>query len=271
MVMLPSESSSCRGEQKAALAGVIYDKKTDAALGALLSTLSEEKGGEGLNEVQKAVIRDAAKSYKRETCLPRELATRIAELETEGYNAWIEARSKADFSIFAPVLQEWLDISLKKAELVDPEAPAYDVLLDSFEKGMTGARLDEIFAEVRAGLVPLLSEVRSKGTPPDTSLLKGKFNPAQQAMLCESIALDLGFDLSRGRLDVSVHPFTGGTHPTDVRMTTRFKEEDITEGLTGAIHETGHSLYEQVRLRSCLFCVSLSFLFLSFPFGLFLF
>ena len=39
----------------------------------------------------------------------------------------------------------------------------------------------------------------------------------------------------------------GGTHPTDVRMTTRFKEDDITEGLTGAIHETGHSLYEQGR------------------------
>lgn len=31
----------------------------------------------------------------------------------------------------------------------------------------------------------------------------------------------------------------GGSHPTDVRMTTRFKEEDLTEGLTGAIHETG--------------------------------
>jgi hypothetical protein len=38
-----------------------------------------------------------------------------------------------------------------------------------------------------------------------------------------------------------------GAGPTDVRMTTRFKEEDLTEGLTGAIHETGHALYEQGR------------------------
>lgn len=43
-----------------------------------------------------------------------------------------------------------------------------------------------------------------------------------------------GFDLENGRLDVSVHPFTGGAHPTDVRMTTRFKADDLTEGLTGA-------------------------------------
>lgn len=34
---------------------------------------------------------------------------------------------------------------------------------------------------------------------------------------------------------VSVHPFTGGTHPTDVRMTTRFKEDDLLEGLTGGL------------------------------------
>jgi carboxypeptidase Taq len=44
-----------------------------------------------------------------------------------------------------------------------------------------------------------------------------------------------------------VHPFTGGTHPTDVRMTTRFKQDDLLEGLTGAVHETGHALYEQGR------------------------
>ena len=30
-------------------------------------------------------------------------------------------------------------------------------------------------------------------------------------------------------------------------MTTRFKESDLMEGLTGAIHETGHALYEQGR------------------------
>ena len=40
---------------------------------------------------------------------------------------------------------------------------------------------------------------------------------------------------------------TAGSHPTDVRMTTRFKDNDLTEGLTGAIHETGHALYEQGR------------------------
>lgn len=53
------------------------------------------------------------------------------------------------------------------------------------------------------------------------------------ACVTRQVALDLGFNLENGRLDVSVHPFTGGTHPTDVRMTTRFKKESLLEGLTG--------------------------------------
>ena len=131
--------------------------------------------------------------------------------------------------------------------LCAPCSPVYDSLLDDYEKGLSAARLDEIFAQLKAGLVPLLAEVRAHGTPPDDAWLRGEFDPEVQSKLCNDIAVALGFDLGSGRLDVSVHPFTGGTHPSDVRMTTRFKRDDVTEGITGAIHETGHSLYEQGR------------------------
>ena len=103
---------------------------------------------------------------------------------------------------------------------------------------------------MKASLVPLLARLREQGKAPDASWLTDgtkKFDVEKQSALCREIALALGFDLEKGRLDVSVHPFTGGAHPTDVRMTTRFKEHDVMEGLTGAIHETGHALYEQGR------------------------
>ena len=64
--------------------------------------------------------------------------------------------------------------------------------------------------QVKEGLVPLLQDIREKGTPPDTSVLQGTFDAQTQADLCNCIAKELGFDLSKGRLDVSVHPFTGG-------------------------------------------------------------
>ena len=39
-------------------------------------------------------------------------------------------------------------LSCWQAALIDPSKDAYDVLLDDYEKGMTGARMDEIFEEV---------------------------------------------------------------------------------------------------------------------------
>ena len=66
------------------------------------------------------------------------------------------------------------------------------------------------FLQVRKGLVPLIQEIKQKGTKPDSSLLAGSFDTKAQAALCNAIAVDMGFSLEQGRLDVSVHPFTGG-------------------------------------------------------------
>lgn len=160
----------------------------------------------------------------------------------------MQARQAKDFNLFAPALEKWVALRRERAALIDPDRPAYDVLLDDYQPGLTAARLDEVFTQVKQGLVPLLADIRSRGQAPDASWLSGgDFEPEAQALLCRQIALDLGFDLSNGRLDVSVHPFTGGAHPTDVRMTTRYKRASLLEGITGTVHETGHALYEQGR------------------------
>ena len=99
MVMLPPESSDSRGVQKEVLAGVMYDKKADPQLGALLNDLKKEN--EGLNPVQIANIRIAHKDYERLVKVPKDLVQLQAKLETEGYNAWVDARSTSDFSKFS--------------------------------------------------------------------------------------------------------------------------------------------------------------------------
>ncbi|CAL5221981.1 g4264 [Coccomyxa viridis] len=246
MVMMPEGAAACRAAQKSVMAGIMYDKQTDPELGQLLDELSSN-GSVGFDPFQQAVIREAQRDWVRTTKIPKRIAKRRAELESEGYQAWTTARGESNFAKFAPVLEEWVSLIKETSALIDPSRSPYDVALEEFEKGMTSARIDEIFTQVKEGLVPLLKQIREKGTPPDTSVLQGTFDTKSQADLCNSIAKELGFDLDKGRLDVSVHPFTGGSHPTDVRMTTRFKDNDLTEGLTGAIHETGHALYEQGR------------------------
>eukprot|EP00197_Chlamydomonas_leiostraca_P002616 CAMPEP_0202858268 /NCGR_PEP_ID=MMETSP1391-20130828/873_1 /ASSEMBLY_ACC=CAM_ASM_000867 /TAXON_ID=1034604 /ORGANISM="Chlamydomonas leiostraca, Strain SAG 11-49" /LENGTH=522 /DNA_ID=CAMNT_0049537167 /DNA_START=116 /DNA_END=1684 /DNA_ORIENTATION=- len=253
MVMMPAGGSESRGAQKSALAGVLHDKRTDAELGTLLRQLKEgleagAPGADGLDAHARAVVRDAYKDYARTVAIPKALAQRCAALETEAYTAWVEARKASDWSKFAPYLQQWVDINLEKAKHINPAADPYDVLLEDFEKGMTAARLDEIFAEVRAGLVPLIAAIKAKGAAAiSDACVRGSFDIDTQAKLCKQVSTDLGFGFENGRQDVSVHPFMCAPHPTDVRMTTRFKPDDVLEGLTGAIHETGHALYEQGR------------------------
>lgn len=162
--------------------------------------------------------------------------------------AWIKAREAKSFEPFSRALGKWVRLRRERASLIDPGQNAYDVLLDEFQPGLTSARLDEIFGQVKAGLVPLLARVRAHGAAPDDAWLNGgPFDREAQAALCRQLSLDLGFDLDSGRLDVSVHPFTGGAHPTDVRMTTRFKDDQLLDGIAGTMHETGHALYEQGR------------------------
>ena len=237
---MPSGAAALRARQGSALAGVIFEKETAAELGSLITRLgAADLAAAGLDELERATVRDAARAYRRRVALSKELAQREARLSSEGYQSWVEARKASDYAKFAPLLSQWVDLTREKCNAIAPGEPIYDTALEPFERGMKSSRLDAIFSEVRDGLVPLLADVKARGTPPDDSWLRGEFDVDKQAALCKEIAVLMGFDLERGRLDVSVHPFTGGAGPSDVRMTTRFKAADLTEGLTGAIHETG--------------------------------
>jgi len=208
MVMQPAGAGAARSAQKAALAGVIHEKSVDPAIGALLDRL-QAADLSALNEYERAVVREAARDYKKATAVTEELVRREAELESRGYATWVKARKEKDFALFAPVLKEWVEARKERAAMIDPSKPAYDVLADDYSAGLTAARLTEIFDAVKAGLTPFLAELATKGTAPDASWLKGQFDTTTQAELCKAIAVEMGFDLDKGRLDVSVHPFTG--------------------------------------------------------------
>jgi carboxypeptidase Taq len=93
--------------------------------------------------------------------------------------------------------------------------------------------------------LPLLLDAVAKSKTSGSFEVTGfRMSVDDQRKLVAEISKALGFDFERGRLDTSVHPFCGGS-PDDVRMTTRYSEDDFTESLYGVIHETGHAIYEQ--------------------------
>lgn len=109
------------------------------------------------------------------------------------------------------------------------------------------AMITPVFDRLKQELIPFIHIIQEQVNQPDTSFLQGHFAVDRQEALARRISRDIGFDFEKGRMDVSVHPFCGGSHPTDVRITTRYKKSNFIDSLYAVIHETGHALYEQGR------------------------
>ncbi|TFJ85426.1 hypothetical protein NSK_003299 [Nannochloropsis salina CCMP1776] len=254
--MLPSGSAPARAFHKAALAGVLHEKKTNPSLDVLLPVLASPNVLELLPSPEaRANVRLAHKEWELQKKKSKEMTAREAALEGRGYAAWVSAREKDEFHHgFLPVLQDIVALKKEVATATRPGWDTYDANLDLFEPGMTVRRLTEIFGALKTDLVPLLQQImassryqtQDKDRPP---AFQGgpQWDVNIQAQLSREVSEALGFDYTLGRIDTSVHPFTGGSHPTDVRITTRYSQEKWLEGISGTVHEVGHGLYEQGR------------------------
>lgn len=110
---------------------------------------------------------------------------------------------------------------------------------------MTAARLHQIFAELRAGISPLLARIVAVDEPLAIDLWKAEYDLAAQKRLCHKLTELIGFDYDRGRLDSAPHPFAISFTRDDVRITTRYDANYLPMSLFAALHEAGHGLYEQ--------------------------
>jgi len=246
LVMMPDGAAESRGRQKAALAELKHREATSEAHGDAIAAAEAAGAAEGC-VWRAAVIRDARRDYNDAIRLPAELKAREAALGAKGYSAWVKARENNDWDSFAPVLSELVELRKEMAAAcADPGVAPYDYLLDQFERGMTEARLAEIFGELREKLVPVIKKILD--APPlehPPALADGVFPEDAQESFCRAVATKMGFDFNEGRFDRSVHPFTGGAGPFDVRITTRYDEKNFMDAVMGTVHEVGHALYEQ--------------------------
>ena len=246
-VNLPPGAAAQRGEQMALLAELAHAEGVSPALGAAIAACEAAPAG-ALDEDARIVVAAARRDHDRATKLPAELVAEKARLGSEAYHAWAAARAARDFAAFAPYLEKHLALARREAELLGFAERPYDLAIDKHDPGLDAARIDALFAELRAGLVPLVRRVdakaeaaRSRGEAPPA--LRG-FDVGAQRELVRRVTAKLGFDYERGRLDVSLHPFCEGSGD-DLRLTTRFDADNPLDSLYSSIHEAGHGLYEQ--------------------------
>ncbi len=246
---MPPGGNDARSAALGELAALIHRLRTAPELGRLL----EGAAAEPLDDVGRANLREMQRTWRNATALPEELVHASTMAGARCEHAWRKQRPANDWAGFVPNLREVVRLTRQQAELLSQKLglSKYDALMDRFEPGMRSAEVDRLFGAVKTWLPELIQKVRAKQAKEPVIEAKGPFPVAAQRALCERVMKLLEFDFDGGRLDVSTHPFSGGV-PEDVRLTTRYSENEFEQSLMGTIHETGHGRYEQGRPREWL-------------------
>jgi len=241
-VNLPPDSADLRAEQLAAMAELHHAAASDPRIGELLTGLEKATDG-GLTPDQRVVVKYARCDYDRVTKLPADFVSEKARHSSRAFHAWAECKAKSDFASYAPFLEKHLELAKQEAGYQGYAAAPYDYLIDQHDPGMTAAAIGQLFAELKAGLVPLVRDVVSSPVKAKAGIFRG-FPVERQREFLRDVTAQLGFNYRRGRIDVSLHPFCEGSG-ADIRMTTKFDENNPLNSLFSSIHETGHGMYEQ--------------------------
>jgi carboxypeptidase Taq len=240
---MPQGGNEARGNQLATIGKISHEKFTSDEIGMLLGDLETELNGAGPDSDDLRLLHVARHDYDRATRVPSDFVAEYAVVTSKAFEAWKEARSKSDFSIFQPHLEKVVELNQRYVTFFPPADHPYDVLLDQFERGMKTADVKAIFESLRPQQVELLRAIAEKPQV-DDSFLKVEYDEKKLWDFSESIATKFGYDWKRGRQDKSAHPFSTNFSINDVRITTRFEADRPTNMLFSTMHETGHALYE---------------------------
>ena len=237
---MPEKAAENRGEQVALLQRLYHERFTSSEVGDWLGTLE----GAELDATQSAAVRMLARRYRRSVGLPTRLVEDLARARNEGFMAWVKAKSADDFTGFEPALQRLLDLAREQAACLGGAACAqpYDALLEEYDAGSTVAILQPMFERLGLELGSFLNAVQGR---PHPAGFDARLDIDGQKRLSQRVIRDLGFDTLAGRIDLAAHPFSTNLGLGDVRLTTRYFENNVLSGLGSTIHECGHGMYEQ--------------------------
>ena len=241
---MPPGGAPARGRQMALLARLAHERQSDPELGRLLDALQPYGESLAYDSDDAALIRVARRYFEKAVRVPPALVAAFNEHSAASYQTWTVARPANDFSAVRDNLARTLDFSRQMANCFPGYDHIADPLIDYADEGMKAESVRALFADLRAQMVPLLRDVLAR-PPADASCLHQLFPEEQQRAFGERVVGELGYDFQRGRQDKTHHPFMTKFSLGDVRITTRFRPDDLSDGLFSTIHEAGHAMYEQ--------------------------
>ncbi len=243
---MPEGSADGRAEQIATLSVIRHELMVAPGVGESIGQAEVDLGDASPDDWRLGNLREMKRAHLLAAAVPSDLVAATARANAACEVRWRSARAENDFAGLLPALREVLNL-IQQTAAARAEALSlapYDALLEEYEAGTRMVTLDPLFDRLATHLPDvLLRIIERQNAQPAPVRPEGPFDIAAQRDLAAELMQALGFDFDRGRLDVSHHPFCGGA-TGDVRITTRYNEDDFTESLMGVLHETGHALYE---------------------------
>jgi carboxypeptidase Taq len=242
-VNMPDKSAPSRAEQLATLRVLSHAALTAPEIAEWLA--AAEGSNAALEVWQRANLREMRRAWVHRAAVPPDLVAAMTRACSASEMVWREAKPKGDYRAVLPTMKEVLRLSVEmgQAKAAKLGTSVYDALLDQYEPAGRAAEIDPIFADLAAflpGAIARALEEQAKHPPLEP---QGPFPVERQRALSLALMQRIGFPFEQGRLDVSRHPFSGGT-PDDLRITTRYDEADFAKALMATLHETGHAMYE---------------------------
>ena len=247
--MMPAAGAEARAETQATLAKVRHEMFIDDEIGRLIDQVRSGPQGDAPpgESIDADLARVVARDWEKARRVPSELRAEMARASSIAENAWVEAKARSDYAMLLPNLRENVELTKRFAECYEGFpgfTHPYDPLLDEYEPEMATEEVMGVLAELREGLVPLVREATENGSGAFEDPFRGHFPEEAQSALLRELISDLPFPEGSWRIDPTPHPFAISIGRGDVRLTTRYDEDNLAMSLFSALHEAGHGLYE---------------------------
>ena len=239
--LMPENAIEERSAQMSHMAEIIHTLRTDVKIREAVEVLLKD---DSLSDAHKALVLSWEKFFKTEANLPLDFVKRYALVQTQAHAAWVSAREKDDYSIFAPVLKQIVELLKEKTSYIDKTKKTYDLLLDDYETGMTEEILDKVFDKLEKEIHNILDKFPQLQSG-DDGFLNQPFDQDALHEFCMQVYTDMGYDAKSHVVSLAVHPFSTKLGSFDVRQTTRYFDSSIFDPIATMMHEGGHSLYEE--------------------------
>ncbi len=240
---MPPGGAEGRALQLATLGRIAHERFTSARTGALLDAAEARGGALDPRSDDAALLRVTRRDYTKASKLPAEFVAELHRAASIGTHVWEEARARNDFALFLPHLERIFELKRREADYLGYREHPYDALMDAYEPEMTSREVRALFDRLVEVTVPLVRAIAARPAP-RTDMLEREYEEAPQRAFGMAMAQAFGYDLNRGRLDTSAHPFSTGFGRDDVRITTRFGRSGL-GAVFGIFHEAGHAMYNQ--------------------------